>query len=121
MGLVPKKTKADTKVLKGLTASRFLGLLMTIIMSFMIGSLIIPGWWKFLFVIFCIVVFFILTGKAPTNPNISFCKGLLNYLAFKFDTKKYVGTSNAEYKEYIQSRNGRKDRKDEKEAKEVKH
>lgn len=118
MGLVPKKTKADTKVLKGLTASRFLGLLMTIILSFMIGSIIIPGWWKFLFVIFCIAVFLILSGKAPTNPNISFCKGLLNYLTFKLDTKEYVGTSNEEYKKYMQSK---ENKKNEKKAKKIKH
>ena len=99
MGMIPKKTRAQNKVLKGLTAMRFMGLMMTIILSTMLGSFI-GGWLKFLFIAFCIIIFFILTSKSPTNPNKSFAKGTAEYLSFLFDIKKMVGSSNKEYKRY---------------------
>lgn len=99
MGMIPKNTRAKNKVLKGLTAMRFIGLMMTIMLSTMLGSFI-GGWLKFLFIGFCIVIFFILTSKAPTNPNKSFAKGVAEYLSFLADNKKMVGSGNKEYKRY---------------------
>lgn len=99
MGMIPKKTRAQNKVLKGLTAIRFMGLVMTIMLSAMLGS-VIGGWLKFLFIAFCVTAFFVLTAKSPTDPNKSFAKGIVTYLLYLFDIKSMVGSSNKEYKRY---------------------
>ena len=99
MGMIPKKTKAETKVFKGLTAQRFLGLLMVLMVAAMIGSFI-GGVLQWVFVVFAVIVFFILTGRSPTNPSKTFFRGLLDFISFKFDVKKMIGTSHVEYVTY---------------------
>lgn len=100
MGMVPKKTKSENKVFRGLTAQRFLGLFCVIILSAMIGQLI-GGVLKWLFIIFSLAVYFILTAKSPSSPLESFARGLINFITFKFDNKIFIGTTNKDYIEYM--------------------
>ena len=103
MGMIPKKTKSETKVFKGLTAQRFLGLFMVIMISAMIGSLI-GGALQWVFIISSIVVYFILTGKSVTDPTKNFARGLVDFIKFKFETKEFIGPSNHEYIEFNHER-----------------
>lgn len=102
MGMIPKKTKSETKVFKGLTAQRFMGLFVIIMISSMIGSLI-GGAMQWLFIACSIIVYFILTGKSLTNPSQSFARGLINFIRFKFDNNFFIGSSNHDYIEYQQT------------------
>lgn len=121
MGMIPKKTKSETKVFKGLTAQRFMGLFVIIILSSMIGSLI-GGAMQWLFIACSITVYFILTGKSLTNPTQSFARGLINFIRFKFDNNYFIGSSNHDYIDYKQAQkeknNERSKRKKDKESKE---
>lgn len=111
MGMIPKQTKAEKKVLKGLSVMRFIGLMMTIMLSSVISDLI-GGWVKFIFIGFCIVVFFILTSKSPTDPNQSFAKGLITFLSFAFfEDKVMYGSSNIIYKQYYEKKEEKKSEK----------
>jgi hypothetical protein len=96
MGMIPKKTKSETKVFKGLTAQRFLGLFMVIMLSAMIGQLI-GGVLQWLFIAFSLIVYFVLSGKSPSNPTQSFAKGLIEFIRFKIDNQTFLGTTNADY------------------------
>ena len=97
MGLVPKQTKAEIKVSRGLTLYRMFGLIVTLILSAMVGSTFIYSKLLLPFIIFCVVVFLILTSKSPTNPNKSFYKGLIEFLSFKKNIKKFYGANSDEY------------------------
>lgn len=97
MGLVPKKTKAEIKVSRGLTLYRMFGLIITFMLSSMIGSSLVYSSLLLPFIIYCAVVFLILTSKSPSNPNKSFYKGLIEFLFFKRDNKKFYGVNTDEY------------------------
>lgn len=103
MGLIPKQTRSDRKVMKGLNVMRFFGLVITLMLSSMLGSFI-GGWLRFVFMFFCVIVFFILIAKSPTNPNQLFIKGLLTYVSHLFDVKVMVGSSNSGYKKYVRDK-----------------
>lgn len=109
-GLVPKKTKASTTVVKGLNSQRFFGLFIVLVLSNIIGD-IIGGWLKILFMGFCIIVFLILTAKSPSNPTKSFYMGLLEFLNFKCGNKVYYSKSSKEYKEYANKKAEKKEKR----------
>lgn len=113
--MIPKKTKSENKVVKGLTAQRFIGLFMVIIVSSMIGTLL-GGVLQWLFIAFSLIVYFILTGRSPTNPFKNFARGLAAYITFKFDNKEFLGTTNKDYIEYM----ARKEQKNENKSKKQK-
>lgn len=100
MGMIPKKTKSETKVFKGLTAARFLGLFVVMMISSMIGALL-GGIIQWIFIAFSIIVYFVMTGRSPTNPTKPFAKGLASFISFKFDNKVFIGTTNEDYLEYV--------------------
>ena len=80
-GIIPKQTKSEVKLMKGFDAQRFFGLLFTMLVSYFFGILI-GGWWRFVFMGFACLVFFIGTSKSPTDPHKKFYQGLLDFLRF---------------------------------------
>ena len=115
-GIVPKQTKSEIKLMKGFDAQRFFGLLFTMMVGYFFG-IIIGGWWKYLFVLFAVVVFFIATMKSPSDPQKKFYEGLLDFLRFSAAQKTLYGTKNDNYVAYETAKKiarQEKERKDEK-------
>jgi uncharacterized protein YacL len=101
MGMIPKSTKSDVKIWKGIGLMKFLGIIMTLMISFLIAPLLFSsGALKIFFIVFCVVVFIICTLKSPTDPNKSFIKGLMDFLKFKVRIKDIYGNNGEEYEAY---------------------
>ena len=71
-------------------------------MSAMIGQSVVYGKLLLPFIIYCAVVFLILTAKSPTNPNKSFGKGLIEFLSFSKHIKEFYGSNSDEYKRSVE-------------------
>jgi len=110
-GIVPKKTKATTTVVKGLDATRFFGLIAIIIISNIVGD-VFDGFMKYFFIGFCIAVFFVLTAKSPTNPTQRFYIGLISFFRYVFRNKQYYGTHSKEYEEFERVKENAKNKKE---------
>lgn len=92
MGLVPKQSKADTKIHKSFTMVRIVGLIITILLSSAISKVCSPVL-SLLFIIFCAVTFLILSSKAPDNKTKSFFGGIKAWLKYLIFSKKLYGIS----------------------------
>ncbi len=90
MGLVPKQAKADTKIHKSFTLQRVAGLIVTIVVSTFISNICAPSF-AFLFIIFCSIVYLLLSSKAPDNKTKSFFGGIRSWLKYLILPKKIYG------------------------------
>ena len=109
-GVVPKKTKATTTVVKGLDATRFFGMIAVLVITNFVGELF-GGVGKYLFMGFSVVVFFILTSKAPSNPTEPFYVGIIRFASFLCRNKTYYGTHSKQYQEVEEIRENAKNKK----------
>lgn len=108
MGLVPKQSKADTKIHKSFTMVRIVGLIITILLSSAISKVCSPVL-SLLFIIFCAVTFLILSSKAPDNKTKSFFGGIKAWLKYLIFSKKLFGNSH----KYVIAYNERRSLKNE--------
>lgn len=92
MGLVPKQSKSETKIYKSFTLMRILGLVFTVIISSVLSNICAPSL-SWLFIGFCIIVYLILSSKAPDNRTKSFFKGLCAWIRYLFFSKKLYGVN----------------------------
>ncbi len=104
MGLVPKSTKSEIKVFHGFTLTKLLGMVISGGLGYMFGIVLPYAWLQLIMSAFFIVVYFILSGKAPTNPKYSFAKGLAFLIGFIFSKKKLYGCSSEEYLDMCERR-----------------
>ncbi len=109
-GVIPKKTKATTTVVKGLDATRFFGVIGVIVVTNFVGDLF-GGVLKFLFMGFCVAVFFVLTSKSPSNPTQPFYLGLVSFIKYLCRNKTYYGTNSEQYKKYEENKENAKNKK----------
>lgn len=109
-GVVPKKTKATTTVVKGLDATRFFGMIAVLVITNFVGELF-GGVGKYLFMGFAVVVFFVLTSKAPSNPTEPFYVGIVRFAMFMCRNKTYYGTHSKQYQEFEEIRENAKNKK----------
>ena len=109
-GVVPKKTKATTTVVKGLDATRFFGVIAVIVLTNFVGE-IFGGVGKYLFMGFSVVVFFVLTSKAPSNPTEPFYVGLIRFAKFMCRNKTYYGTHSKQYQDFEENKENAKYKK----------
>lgn len=86
-GLVPKTTKSKVMLTKYLTKYRFLGIIAVFFSSMVIGMAF--GSLRYVFVVFCLVIFMICTAGSPSDPRKSFGGSLLDFLRF-FAQKKHT-------------------------------
>ena len=100
MALIPKQTKAETKLMWGLTLNRFAGVFTTMIMSMLVGGLF-PRL-KLPFMILCIGLYLFLCRKAPTNPKKRYWQGMLTYFYYLTHRKKYISMHSDDYEKTIQ-------------------
>ena len=111
-GVVPKRTKTAITVVKGLDTTRFFGLIFIFFIGTLIGGIFGDGIVKYIFTAFCIVVFFILTSKSPTNPTKPFYMGLILFVKYMCHNKIYYGTHSQEYQEYKEAKDRAKAKKE---------
>lgn len=111
-GVVPKRTKAAITVVKGLDTTRFFGLIFIFFIGTLVGGIFGDGVVKYIFTAFCIVVFFILTSKSPTNPTNKFYMGLITFIKFMCRNKTYYGTHSQEYQEFEEAKERAKAKKE---------
>ena len=108
MGMIPKTVKAEQKLSLGMfnfTLNRIIGIFITAMMS-LIFARFMPKLLGIGFVVFCLVIYFILTSKSPSNPLKLYYKGLLDYLSYKLLPKKIYSTKS---EEWIRSEEKRKE------------
>ena len=113
MGLIPKQIKTENMVYKSFGFNRILGIIAALTVGMFLGNFIYPKI-KWLFIVFCVVVFLILSSRSVTNKNKSFFKGLVNFIKFSVGNKIFYGNNTKEYKtskEYFNEKKQKKNRK----------
>lgn len=100
MGLVPKTTKSEVKFFGGLTMPKIMGLFVSAGAGVVFGRSF-GSFGQIILSIVFIVIFYILTGKAPNNPKIKFISGLGGFFAYIFRKKKFYGNDSEEYHYYL--------------------
>ena len=98
-GLVPKTTKSKDMLTKHLTKYRFFGIIAVFFSSMFIGMAF--GSLRYVFVVFCLVIFMICTAGSPSDPRKSFGGSLLDFLRFFAQKKTYYGSGNVDCADYL--------------------
>ncbi|WP_295211608.1 hypothetical protein [Ruminococcus sp.] len=101
MGTVPKSTKADVKLVMGLSAQRIAICIVVGLISFSIcQEFITNSILQVAVSIIFIIISLILSGKSPTNPQITFAKGLILFVFHFLEPKTFYGQDTDEYRLY---------------------
>ena len=98
MGMMPKKTKAETKVYRNLTLARIFGLIISLLTGFLISKIV---YYRFapLVIILTVLFYFISSGKTPYKSKKTFYSGLKDYCCFLRRKRIYYGSQTKEVKE----------------------
>lgn len=80
MALVPKATKAENKMMFGLSFMRLMGFVMALMLSVSVGDMFVHSSFRLLFTIYCVVMYLILNLQAPHNPKRRMWNGLLLWI-----------------------------------------
>ena len=115
MGTVPKSTKADIKFFFGLSLQRIGIAIMVGFVSFSIcQETISNAWLQIIMSLIFVAISLVLSGRSPSNPRITFAKGLILFVLNFFEPKKLYGTETEEYRTYKEreaERNAKKKKK----------
>ncbi|WP_178182322.1 hypothetical protein [uncultured Ruminococcus sp.] len=99
MGTVPKSTKADIKFFFGLSAQRIVIAIIVGFGSFSICQEAISSIpLQIIMSLAMVALSLVLSGKSPSNPKITFAKGLIFFVMNLIEPKKYYGTEAEEYR-----------------------
>lgn len=88
MALIPKQTKAQTKLYKNLTAGRFIGLVMSLLIGLLFGNLVHNSI-RLLFMILVPAFYLIMTVQSPTNPKKNLAQSMADYFRYLIGRKEY--------------------------------
>ena len=108
-GLVPKTTKSKVMLTKYLTKYRFFGIIAVFFSSMVIGMAF--GSLRYVFVVFCLVIFMICTAGSPSDPRKSFGGSLLDFLRFFAQKKTYYGSGNEDCADYLKKEEDKREAK----------
>lgn len=101
MGTVPKSTKTDIKFFFGLSLQRIGIAIMVGFVSFSIcQETISNAWLQIIMSLIFVAISLVLSGRSPSNPRITFAKGLILFVLNFFEPKKLYGTETEEYRTY---------------------
>lgn len=104
MGYIPKTTKAEVKLFKGLSVQRIVVLIFTgMIANTALSKVVNNVWLQILGVIIALVLAFILSGKSPSNPHKKFLFSQIDYFFYLTAPKKMYGTDTDEYRRFYES------------------
>lgn len=106
MALMPKKTKADVKLTMGLTLTKLFGAFGAIMVGFLFSGAI-SKWLQLPFVIYCIIVFFVISKKDKHDPGKPFFKGVMSLFQYLILPKKYETMNGTEYIRTVQKEENR--------------
>ena len=104
MCLIPKRTKAENKVIFNLSFWKIGGLVMTMGGAATFGPYYVHNSLQILFVIVCTAFFVILTRPSFTNPKIAVWQGTLSWLSCKFMPKYYISILGNAFIEYTKEK-----------------
>lgn len=91
MGTVPKSTKADIKFFFGLSLQRIGIAIMVGFVSFSIcQETISNAWLQIIMSLIFVAISLVLSGRSPSNPRITFAKGLILFVLNFFEPKNYT-------------------------------
>lgn len=65
MGVVPKKTKAEQRIFRHINLTKIIGLIVTLMVSSQLANIMVSPKLGIPFIIFCSVIFLIMSEKAP--------------------------------------------------------
>lgn len=88
MALIPKQTKAQAKMYRNLTSSRFIGLILAIFGGLFFGNLVHSSI-RLLFMIIVPVFYLVLTMRSPTNPKKNLAQSMADYFRYLAGRKHY--------------------------------
>lgn len=88
MALIPKQTKAQTKIYRNLTAGRFIGLIFAIFGGLLFGSFVHNSV-RILFMILVPAFYLIITLRSPTNPKKNLAQSMTDYFRYLAGRKHY--------------------------------
>lgn len=121
MGMVPKSTKSETRILNAISFSKVVGFVAVLMLSIMIAPIIFDS--KVMSVLFCIfadVVYILCVVRSPTDPNKMFIIGLKEWLKFKTLAHDIYGESSQEYISYKEMTKKNEELKKNKKSKKIK-
>ena len=87
MGVVPKKTKAEQRIFRHINLTKIVGLIVTLMVSSQLANIMVSPKLGIPFIIFCSVIFLIMSGKSPSDPCKSFAEAWLEGLRFLMTNK----------------------------------
>lgn len=120
MGLVPKTTKAEVKIFGGFSIVRIFGIVLSGGAGIIIGAVLPYQWLQIVLSVFFVILFFILSGKAPSNPTQNFARGMSNMFRYALRRKKFYGDTSKEYTAFLERKNKRDKSSERKEKKKFK-
>jgi hypothetical protein len=100
MALVPKQTKAETKLMWGLTFNRVFGLVGSMMLGLFFGSICHRSL-KIPFALFCVGAFLFLGKKAPTNAKKKYWQGITGFFNYVFRRRRFYSLHSYEYTKTI--------------------
>ena len=114
MGYVPKTTKQPVKVFMGLSAIRLsLGIIVVFMAALVLSKISESVVLQLVGSFITLVLYLILSGKSPSNPNRIFIVSMLDYFVFLITPKKLYGNRTVEVERY----NEREEKKNAKKGK----
>lgn len=88
MGVVPKKTKAEQRIMRHISVTKVVGFIITLAFAKLFSDMFVHSSVRLLFIIFCSVEFFIFTSDSPSDPTKKFYAGWLDWIGFILSGKK---------------------------------
>lgn len=111
MGLMPKQVKAENIIFKSFGFTRIIGVMASLVVGLFLGKIVYAPI-KWLFMLFCVLVFLVLSSK--TKYNKTFFISLVEFLKFSASKKVFFGNASEEYvksKEFYDEKNKQKQKR----------
>lgn len=87
MGVVPKKTKTEQRIFRHINLTKIVGFIVTLLVASQLSGMLVSSKLGIPFIIFCSVIFLIMSGKSPSDPCKSFAEAWLEWLSFLMTNK----------------------------------
>ena len=121
MGYIPKTTKQPVKVFMGLSALRLaIGIILVFTVELILAEITNSVFFQIVGSGIALVLYLILSGKSPSNPNKILFFSMIDFFIFLFTPKKLYGNRTEEsqrYKEKEVLQNAKKEQRKERKGK----
>ncbi len=100
MGMIPKTTKEEIKIVGGLSLARIVGAVMILIFSTSVGETIVASKLVIPFTAYLLILYMILTSKS-SNPKKTFAVAMIDYFKYLFTNKEYTRESSGRKEDIV--------------------